>query len=94
MRFARQMTAEATRGAERYARALLFGPRDARFEERPDPQIIDPTDAIARLSATCVCGSDLWPYRGADSAFRLYGRHGQRTIAFACQLTQRVDDGR
>jgi threonine dehydrogenase-like Zn-dependent dehydrogenase len=37
-----------------------------RFEERPDPTILEPTDAIIRLPATCVCGSDLWPYRGAD----------------------------
>jgi threonine dehydrogenase-like Zn-dependent dehydrogenase len=45
---------------------MLYGPRDVRFEERPDPAIIEPTDAIIRLSATCVCGSDLWPYRGTD----------------------------
>lgn len=44
----------------------LYGPRDARVEERPDPTIIAPTDAIIRLSATCVCGSDLWPYRGIE----------------------------
>lgn len=35
-----------------------------RFEEREDPTIIEPTDAVIRLAATCVCGSDLWPYRG------------------------------
>jgi threonine dehydrogenase-like Zn-dependent dehydrogenase len=45
---------------------MLYGSRDVRFEERPDPAIIEPTDAIIRLSATCVCGSDLWPYRGID----------------------------
>src|SRR5438445_348520 len=39
-------------------------PGDVRFEERDDPRIIKPTDAIIRMSATCVCGSDLWPYRG------------------------------
>jgi threonine dehydrogenase-like Zn-dependent dehydrogenase len=44
--------------------AVLYGPRDVRFEERADPEIIEPTDAIIRLAATCVCGSDLWPYRG------------------------------
>ena len=44
--------------------AVLYGPRDVRFEEREVPKIIKPTDAIIRLSATCVCGSDLWPYRG------------------------------
>ena len=43
---------------------VLYGPRDVRFEEREAPKIIEPTDAIIRISATCVCGSDLWPYRG------------------------------
>lgn len=43
---------------------VLYGPRDIRYEERPDPKILKPTDAIIRLSVTCVCGSDLWPYRG------------------------------
>src|ERR671917_1195094 len=45
---------------------VLYGPRDVRFEERPDPTIIEPTDAVIRLPVSCVCGSDLWPYRGAD----------------------------
>jgi threonine dehydrogenase-like Zn-dependent dehydrogenase len=44
--------------------AVLYGPRDIRFEERDAPRIMKPTDAIVRLSATSVCGSDLWPYRG------------------------------
>src|SRR2546421_9149487 len=44
--------------------AVLYGPRDVRFEERETPKIIEPTDAIIRMAATCVCGSDLWPYRG------------------------------
>ena len=43
---------------------MLYGERDIRFEDLPDPTILAPTDAIVRLSATCVCGSDLWPYRG------------------------------
>jgi threonine dehydrogenase-like Zn-dependent dehydrogenase len=43
---------------------MLYGPRDVRFEERPDPTILEPTDAILRIPAACVCGSDLWPYRG------------------------------
>jgi len=46
--------------------AVLYAPRDVRFEERDDPTIIKPADAVIRISATCVCGSDLWPYRGAD----------------------------
>jgi threonine dehydrogenase-like Zn-dependent dehydrogenase len=44
--------------------AVLYGPRDVRYETREEPKIIQPTDAIIRMSATCVCGSDLWPYRG------------------------------
>ena len=43
---------------------MIYGPRDIRFEDRPEPIIVKPTDAIIRLSATCICGSDLWPYRG------------------------------
>jgi len=46
---------------------VLYGPRDVRFEERDAPEIFKPTDAIIRISATCVCGSDLWPYRGISS---------------------------
>ena len=47
---------------------VLYGPRDVRFEERAAPKILNPTDAIVRTAATCVCGSDLWPYRGIDTA--------------------------
>jgi len=43
---------------------VLYGARDVRFEARADPTIMKPTDAIIRLSVTCICGSDLWPYRG------------------------------
>jgi threonine dehydrogenase-like Zn-dependent dehydrogenase len=43
---------------------MLYGPRDIRFEDRPEPTVLKPADAILRLSATCICGSDLWPYRG------------------------------
>jgi len=47
--------------------AVLYGPRDIRFEERDTPRITQPTDAIVKLSATSVCGSDLWPYRGIQA---------------------------
>ena len=43
---------------------ILHGTRDIRVEERPDPVLLAPTDAIIRVTAACVCGSDLWPYRG------------------------------
>jgi threonine dehydrogenase-like Zn-dependent dehydrogenase len=43
---------------------VLYGPRDVRFEDRPEPAIVESTDAIIRLPVTCICGSDLWPFRG------------------------------
>jgi len=46
--------------------AVLHAPEDVRVEDRDDPRILAPTDAIIRLSAACVCGSDLWPYRGIE----------------------------
>jgi threonine dehydrogenase-like Zn-dependent dehydrogenase len=46
--------------------AVLYAPGDIRVEDRDDPKLTEPTDAIIRLSATCVCGSDLWPYRGIE----------------------------
>ncbi|WP_067641572.1 zinc-dependent alcohol dehydrogenase family protein, partial [Actinomadura latina] len=45
---------------------VMHAPGDVRVEDREDPRIIEPTDAIIRVEAACVCGSDLWPYRGAD----------------------------
>ena len=45
---------------------VLHAPGDVRVENREAPTIVAPTDALIRLSATCVCGSDLWPYRGVE----------------------------
>lgn len=45
---------------------IMHGPGDVRFESVPDPKILQPTDAIIRLAASCICGSDLWPYRGLN----------------------------
>ncbi|MEU2198660.1 zinc-dependent alcohol dehydrogenase family protein [Isoptericola sp. NPDC019482] len=45
---------------------VLHAPGDVRVIEREDPRIIQPTDAIIRVTATCICGSDLWPYRGVE----------------------------
>ncbi|MFT4110693.1 zinc-dependent alcohol dehydrogenase family protein [Propionicimonas sp.] len=44
--------------------AVIHAPGDVRYEERPDPTILEPTDAVVRTVAACVCGSDLWRYRG------------------------------
>jgi threonine dehydrogenase-like Zn-dependent dehydrogenase len=43
---------------------IMYGPGDVRFEQVDDPKIMKPTDVIIKLAATCICGSDLWPYRG------------------------------
>lgn len=44
----------------------MYAPGDVRVVDREDPKIVEPTDAIIRLTATCICGSDLWPYRGVE----------------------------
>src|SRR5438093_11371228 len=53
-----------TIGRQTIRGAVLYGPRDIRFEVRDARTIVQPTEAIIRISAACVCGSDLWPYRG------------------------------
>ena len=43
---------------------VLQAPRRIAVETVPDPRIEHPTDAVVRVTAACICGSDLWPYRG------------------------------
>ena len=50
--------------------AVIHDARDVRAEERPDPTILTPGDAVVRVVASCVCGSDLWPYRGVTPVKR------------------------
>ena len=45
---------------------VMHAPGDVRVEERDRPTVVEPTDAVIRIAATCVCGSDLWPYRGIE----------------------------
>lgn len=45
---------------------VMYAPGDVRVDQTERPTVVEPTDAIIRLAATCICGSDLWPYRGAD----------------------------
>ncbi|SNR79036.1 zinc-dependent alcohol dehydrogenase family protein [Actinomadura mexicana] len=45
---------------------VMHAPGDVRVEDREDPRIVEPTDAVIRVAAACVCGSDLWPYRGVE----------------------------
>lgn len=45
---------------------VMRAPGDVRVDERDDPTILEPTEAIIRVTAACICGSDLWPYRGIE----------------------------
>lgn len=47
---------------------VMYSAGDVRVEDREDPKIVEPSDAVIRLTATCICGSDLWPYRGVEPA--------------------------
>ncbi len=53
-----------------HARCCAARSGDVRVEEIADAEVIEPTDAVIRLTAACVCGSDLWPYRGAEPVDR------------------------
>lgn len=54
---------------------VLNAPGEVQVVDRKDPTIVEPTDAIVRLTATCICGSDLWPYRGVEPADHLLMGH-------------------
>ena len=45
---------------------VMHAAGDVRVEEVPDAALVEPTDAVIRVTSSCVCGSDLWPYRGAE----------------------------
>ncbi len=48
--------------------ATLTSPREVLVTDVPDPVLVEPTDVIVQVLATCICGSDLWPYRGVHPA--------------------------
>ena len=41
---------------------LMYGAHDVRVENVPDARLVEPTDAVVRVTRACICGSDLWPY--------------------------------
>ena len=69
----------------------MHGPGDVRVEELPLPSLVEPTDAIIRLDATCICGSDLWPYRGIQPIKRPI-RMGHEYIGTVEQVGAEVRD--
>lgn len=62
---------------------LIHGDHDIRFEEVPDPVLVTGDDAIVRVVAACVCGSDLWPYRGVTQS---RGRIGHEFVGIVEQV--------
>jgi threonine dehydrogenase-like Zn-dependent dehydrogenase len=75
---------------------VLYGPRDVRFEDREAPRIQRPTDAILRIEVACVCGSDLWPYRGIQKVAQPtpMGHEYCGTVEEASRSTRRQDKWR
>jgi threonine dehydrogenase-like Zn-dependent dehydrogenase len=47
--------------------AVMTSPGQVQIDDRHEPTIVEPTDAVIRLTASCICGSDLWPYRGIEA---------------------------
>src|SRR5438477_4949448 len=70
--------------------AIFAGPRSIEIGERPDPQVVTTTDAVVRVVLSCVCGSDLWYYRG-ESPHSL-GPIGHEFIGVVEQVGAEVHD--
>ena len=68
----------------------MYAPGDVRVEDRKNPVILEPTDAIIRLSASCICGSDLWPYRGAEPLFVTPQPMGHEYVGVVEQIGDQV----
>ncbi|NEA29966.1 zinc-dependent alcohol dehydrogenase family protein [Actinomadura bangladeshensis] len=69
--------------------AVIHAAGDIRFETLDDPKILHPTDAIIRTAVTCVCGSDLWPYRGAEPTDAAHPM-GHEYVGFVEEVGSRV----
>lgn len=70
---------------------IMHGPGDVRVEEVERPSIIEPTDTVIRVTAACVCGSDLWPYRGIEPV-RRPTRMGHEYIGVVEEIGDDVHD--
>ena len=47
---------------------VMYGVHDVRVEAVPDARIVEPTDALVRVTRACICGSDLWPYNSMPAS--------------------------
>src|SRR5881628_1889968 len=68
--------------------AFFAGPRSIEVTDRPDPVIVSPTDAVVRVVLSCVCGSDLWYYRGESP--HAHGPIGHEFIGVVEQIGSEV----
>jgi threonine dehydrogenase-like Zn-dependent dehydrogenase len=59
---------------------VMYDAGDVRIENVPDAQIVEPTDAIIRVTYAAICGSDLWPYRGMEEFSKTGNRMGHEAI--------------
>ncbi|MGW7528027.1 zinc-dependent alcohol dehydrogenase family protein [Streptomyces sp. NPDC054783] len=71
--------------------AVIHAPGDVRFETLDDPKILKPTDAVIRTAVTCVCGSDLWPWRGLDATDEAHPM-GHEYVGFVDEVGSDVTD--
>lgn len=69
---------------------MMHAPGDVRVEDREIPTIIEPTDAIIRVTAACVCGSDLWPYRGMEELYATPQAMGHEYVGIVEQVGDQV----
>ena len=58
------MTASAPALPTTMRGVVMHAPGDVRVEDREVPRVVEPTDAVLKIEVACICGSDLWPYRG------------------------------
>ncbi|MGK4580455.1 zinc-dependent alcohol dehydrogenase family protein [Kitasatospora sp. HPMI-4] len=70
---------------------VIHGPNDIRIEEVPDPKIQRPTDAVVRVVNACICGSDLWAYRGV-AAREAGQRIGHEFLGIVEEVGSEVSD--
>ena len=59
---------------------VMYGAGDVRIESVPDSRVIEPTDAVVVVSRACICGSDLWPYKGLEEFPAAGRRMGHEAI--------------
>ena len=79
------MTASAPALPATMRGVVMHAAGDVRVEDREVPHVIEPTDAVIKLEAACVCGSDLWPYR-ASSPWRRPAPMGHEYVGTVVEI--------